>query len=111
MNSFKIFSEEKLPDKSKFFSSLKDNGVNEKEYERAVNVWKLFKIKNLGQYHDFYLETDVLLLCDVFERFVETCLNYYILDSCHYFSSPGLSWVAMLKITGTYLRYGHALIY
>ena len=48
MNSFKKFSKEKLPDKSKFFSSLKDSGINEEQYDRAVNVWKMFKIKNLG---------------------------------------------------------------
>ena len=74
MNSFKRFTDD---DKSKFFSSLKDCGINEKEYEKAVNVWKVFKIKNLGQYHDFYLKTYVLLLVDVLEKFVETCLNYY----------------------------------
>ena len=47
-----------------------------------------------------YLKTDVLLLCDVFERFIGMCLNYYQLDPCHYFSSPGLSWDAILKMTG-----------
>ena len=104
MDSFKRFSEDKLPDKSKFFSSLKDCGINEKEYLRAANVWKLFKIKNLGEYHDLYLKTDVLLLCDVFERFIDMCLNYYQLDPCHYFSSPGLSWDAMLKTTGIKLE-------
>ena len=66
MNSFKKFSEDELSDKNKFFSSLKDSGVNEKEYKKAVNVWKVFKIKNLGEYHDLYLKADVLLLVDVF---------------------------------------------
>ena len=46
-----------------------------------------------------YLKTDVLLVVDMFEKFAETCLNYYRLDPCHYFSSPGLSWDAMLKMT------------
>ena len=103
MNSFKRFNENELPDKSKFFSSLKDSGVSEKEYDRAIKVWKVFKIKNLGEYHDLYLKTDVLLLVDVFEKFVEICLNYYRLGPCHYFSSPGLSWDAMLKMTGVEL--------
>ena len=49
--------------------------------------------------HDFYLKTDVLLLVDVFQKFISTCLDYYGLDLCHYFSSPGLSWDAMLKMT------------
>ena len=104
MNSFKRFSEVELPDKSKFFSSLKDSGVNEKEYEKAVNVWEVFKMKNLGKYHDLYLKTDVLLLVDVFEKFVQTCLNYYRLNPCRYFSSPGLSWDAMLKMTAIKLE-------
>ena len=95
MNSFKKFSENELPDKSKFFSSLKDRGVNEK----AMNVWKVFKIKHLGEYHDLYLKADVLLLVYVFAKFVETCLNYYRLDPCHYYGSPGLSSDAMLKMT------------
>ena len=46
-----------------------------------------------------YLKTDFLLLCDVFEKFISTCLEYYSLDLSHYFSSPGLSWDAMLKMT------------
>ena len=100
MNSFKKFSEDELPDKSKLKvhkNSLKDSGVNEEEYKKAANVWKVFKIKNVGEYHDLYLKPDILLLLDVFEKLVETCLNYYRLDTCHYFSSPGLTWDAMLK--------------
>ena len=99
MSSFKKVKENRLPDKCKFFSSLKDCGFNEKEFQRLINVWKVFKIKNLEEYHDLYLKTDVLLLCDVFEKFIKTCLEYYCLDPSHYFSSPGLSWDAMLKIT------------
>ena len=60
----------------------------------------MFNIKNIGDYHDHYLKKEVLLLADVFERFISTCLKYYELDPCHYFSSPGLSWDAMLKMTG-----------
>ena len=57
-----------------------------------------------GDYHDLYLKTDVLLLADVFEKFISTCLEYYVLDPCHYFSSPGLSWDAMLKMTKIRIR-------
>ena len=99
MDSFKRFDGDKLPDKSKFFSSLKDKCINKEEYDRAIRVLNTFKIKNLGEYHDLYLKTDVLLLADVFEKFVKTCLNSYGLDPCHYFSSPGLSWDAMTKTT------------
>ena len=105
MNSFKKFNETELPSKNKFFSSLKDENISEKDYEKARNwntfkkLWNTFEIKTLGEYHDLYLKTDVLLLADVFEKFINTCLNYYGLDLCHYFSSPGLSWDAMLKMT------------
>ena len=99
MDSFKKLSVDKLPDKSKFFSYLKDGCISEKDYQRANNVWNEFKMKTIGDYHDLYLKTDVLLLADVFEKFIKTCLDYYELDPCHYFSSSGLSWDAMLKMT------------
>ena len=54
----------------------------------------------MGDYHDLYLKTDILLLADLFEKFIKTCLDYYGLDPCHCFSSSGLSWDAMLKMTG-----------
>ena len=82
------------------FSLLKDCGISEKEYQRACDVWKVFEIKHLRQYHGLYLKTNVLLLCDVFERFISVCLKDYGLDPCHYFSSPGLSWDSMLKFAG-----------
>ena len=59
----------------------------------------------MGYYHDHYLKKkDVLLLADVFEKFIVMCLKFYELDPCHYFSSPGLSWDAMLKMTVTKLE-------
>ena len=99
MDSFKKFNKSELPSKDKFFSSLKDEDISENEYSRAKHIWNTFNIKNLGEYHDLYLKTDVLSLCDVFEKFINACLNYYVLDPCHYFSSPGSSWDAMLKMT------------
>ena len=57
-------------------------------------------MNTMGDCHDLYLKTDVLLLADVFKKFISTCLDYYGLDPCHYFSSPELSWDAMLKMTG-----------
>ena len=63
-----------------------------------------FEIKNIGDYHDHYFKKDILLLADVFEKFVSVCLKYYGLDPCHYFISPGLSWNAMLKMTNRELE-------
>ena len=57
----------------------------------------------MGDYHDHYLKKGVLLLADVFEKFIDTCLKFYKLDPCYYFSSPGLSWDVMLKMTGVEL--------
>ena len=51
----------------------------------------------MGDYHDHYLQKDILLLADAFEKSIDTCLKFYELDPCHYFSSPGLGWDAMLK--------------
>ena len=49
-------------------------------------------MSTMGDYHDLYLKTDVLFLDNVFEKLINTCLDYYGLDPSHYFSSPGLSW-------------------
>ena len=57
-----------------------------------MDVWNRFKKNTMLDYHDLYLKTDVLLMADVFEEFIKTCLEYYGLDPCHYFSSPVLNW-------------------
>ena len=99
MDSFKKFSEHKLPDRCEFFSSLKVEYIAEIDYLKADDAWNVFEINSVSDYHDFYLKTDFLLLADVFENFINTCLDYYGIDPCHYFSSPGLNWDAMLKMT------------
>ena len=93
-----------MPDKDCFFNSLKDCCISDEEYSRAIDIWNIFNIKNLGEYHDLYLKANVLLLCDVFEKFINVYLIDYGLDPCHYFSSPGLAWNAMLKMTGIKLK-------
>ena len=115
MDSLKRFGEEKLPDKKSFYSSVKDgttgdNGkkldghVRDDDYLMCKIIWNNFNMKNMGDYHDHYLEKDVLLLADVFEKFIDTCLKFYGPDPCHYFSSHGLSRDAMLKVTGMRLK-------
>ena len=81
----------KLPAKGQFYSILNDQHITNDEYNHAKEVWKTFNIKPMGEYHDLYLKSYVLLLADVFENFRKTCLRYYKLDPCHYFTSPGLS--------------------
>ena len=80
------------------FSSLKDECISEKDYSHSIDVWNVFKINTVGDYHDLCIKTHVLLLADVFENFINTCLDYYGLDPCHYFSRPELSRDAMLKM-------------
>ena len=58
----------------------------------------------MGDYHHHYLKKDVLLLADVFGKFIDTCLKYYEIDPCHYFNSSGLHWNAMLKMTAVKLK-------
>ena len=91
MGSFKKFSEDKLPVKCKFFGSLKHECISEKVYSHAINVWNMFEINTVGDYHDLYLKGDVPLLDEISETFLSACLEYYGLDPCHYFSSRGLS--------------------
>ena len=104
MDSFEKFDKTELPTKEQFYSTLNDQHITNDEYNHATKVWKAFNIKTMGEYHDLYLKSDVLLLADVFESFRKTCLQYYKLDPCHYFTSPGLSWDAMLKMTNNELE-------
>ena len=97
MNCLEKFSETQLPIKEDFYSKLNDCNITDKEYEHAQDIWKKFGIRNLGEYHDLYLKTDVLLLADVFEEFRNICLENYNLDPAWYYTSPGLSWDALLK--------------
>ena len=69
-----------------------------------IDVWIMFKMNTMGDYHDLHLKTDVLLLVDVFEKFISTCLDYYGFDPSYHFSSPGLNVDAMLKISETELK-------
>ena len=81
-----------------------DGHIILKDYLTCEKIWYEFDIKDMGDYHDHYLKKDALLLVDVFEKFIDTCLKFYGLDPCHYFSSPGLSWDAILEMPGVKLE-------
>ena len=104
MDSFRKFNDTELPKREDFYSLLTDNNISKDDYSHAKDVWNTFNLKNMGEYHDLYLRTDILLLTDVFENFRKTCLTYYKLDPLHYITSPGLAWDAMLKMTGINLE-------
>ena len=104
MNTEKRFSETKLPPKKAFYSKLSGEGITKEDYKHALNVWDVFKMKTFLDYHELYNETDVLLLADVFENFRDNNLKIYGLDPAYYFTVPGLSMDACLKITGVKLE-------
>ena len=104
MNGIKKFSEETFPAKEKFFSKLNDSNISDEAFDHAQRIWKEFRVKNLGEYHDLYLKSDVLLLADVFEEFRNVCMENYSLDPAWYYTSPGLSWDALLKHSGVKLE-------
>ena len=93
-----------LPEKEAFYSSLTLAGISDVDYNHAQNVWKTFNLQTMGDYHDLYLKTDVLLLADCFENFRKTCIQNYGLDPTHYYTTPGLSWHSALKMTKVQLE-------
>ena len=98
MSDFEKFKEE-LPGKEKFYSSLTDRKISDKEYEHVLNIWERFEMKTAKDYLDLDLKSDILLLADVFEKFRNNILKNYGLCPSHYLSVRGLSWDAMLKMT------------
>ena len=99
MDSWERFTETSLPDKKAFYSKLNLEDITHKDYAHAQKVFKELKLKNLGNYHDLYVQSDTLLLADVFENFRNKCIEIYELDPVHFLSAPGLAWQACLKKT------------
>ena len=73
MDAEEKFPEKRLPKREDFYSLLTDEGITEEEYGHAIKVWETFGIENMGQYHDLYLKSDVLLLADVIQNFGMLC--------------------------------------
>jgi hypothetical protein len=103
MDCFDKFKTTSFPTIEQCYSKLNKEDLDPKDYERATTVWKEFSMKNMGEYHDLYLKTDVLLLADVFENFRSNCLTSYKLDPVHYYTLPGFAWDACLLMTGVKL--------
>ena len=94
-----------LTPKEAFFSKLKQSGITDKEYKQAIDCWKDTKCETIKNYMMLYLKTDVLLSVDVFEKFRAMCLEYYEIDPCYTYSTPGLTWLCGLKYTNVRLKY------
>ena len=104
INSWDQFEETQLSPIDAFYSNLNMSSIREEDYQRAQKVWEEFGIRNIGDYHDLYLRTDMVLLANVFEAFRGTCLRHYSLDPAHFYTSPGLAWKACMKHTGIKLE-------
>ena len=99
MNDWEKFEENCLPPIKAFYSKLNLLKISECNYNHAQRVWREFGIKNLGDYHDLYLKTDVLLLSNIFKTSRMTCLEHYAFDPAHFFTSLRLAWQACFKKT------------
>ena len=91
MGSWERFDKTSLPDKEVFYSSLNMEDITDVDHMHAKRVFKKFNNKNLGDYHDLYVQSDTLLLADVFENFRNKCIEIYELDPAHFLSAPGLA--------------------
>ena len=98
MDSFERFQELQLPPNDAFYSTLTEEDISEIDYTHAQRKFNHFNMTDLGDYHNFYLLTDVLLMADVFENFRDVCLQHYGLDPAQNYTSPGLSWRTALKM-------------
>ena len=104
MDSWERFSEISLLSKENFYSNLNIEDISDIDYRHANNLFKRFKLENLGNYHDLYVQSDTLLLADVFNNFRDMCIKEYELDPAHFLSLPGLAWQACLKKTNIELE-------
>ena len=105
MDNWERFNETSFPNKESFNSNLNTENIDDIDYRHGNNVFKRFKLKKLGEYHDLYAQSDTLLLADILENFRNMCIEVYELDPAHFLSLPGLAWQARLKKTNIKLNY------
>ena len=104
MGSWERFDETSLPEKEAFYINLSIKSITDVDYRHAKIIFKEFSINNLSKYHDLYVQSDTLLLADVFQNFTNKCIEIYELDPAYFLSAPGLAWQACLKKTGVKLE-------
>ena len=97
MKSVKDFEQTTLPPKSDFFNHLSNTPISDKAYSNAQKVWESFKIRNMGEWHDLYVRTDVALLADIMEYLRKLMQEKYDLDLAHYLSLPMMALDCALK--------------
>ena len=91
IDSWEIFNETSLPDEEAFYSNLNIEDITDVDYRHAKRVFKNLSNKNLDDYHHLCVQSDILLLADVFKNFRNMCIKVYELDSAHSLPAPGLA--------------------
>ena len=104
MDSWEKFDETTLPPKEAFYSNLNLEDISDEDYVHAQKVWDVFEINNIGDYHDLYVQSDTLLLVDVYENFRNICFEKYQLDPTYFVYEPGSAWQACFRKTGVKLE-------
>ena len=104
MDSWNKFNETSLPDKNDSYSRLNIKSIIDIDYICAITVFKEFKMNNLADYHDLYVQSDTFLLADVFGNFRDMSLKIYGLNPAYFVLLPEFAWHACLKITGVKLE-------
>ena len=104
MDSWEKFNEISLPSKEDFYSNLNMEDIDYIDYRHGNNMFRGFKLEHLGDYHDLYVQSDTLLLANVFENFRNMFIKEYELAHAHFLSLPGLAWQACLKKTNIELE-------
>ena len=97
MDNWERFDETSLSDKESFYSSLNMENIDDIDYRHGNNMFKNFELKHLREYHDLYVQSNTLLLADVFENFRNMCIKVYELNPAHFLSLSGLAWQSCLK--------------
>ena len=104
IDTWEKFDETSTRPKEAYYSKLNEEGISDADYAHVQKVWEVFEIKNLHENHDLYVQSDTLLLVDVFENFRDKCIEIYGLDPAHFLSTLGLAWQACLKKAGVNLE-------
>ena len=104
MYNWEKFNETSIPPKEVSYSQLNEEDICDENYAQVQKVWEVFKIKDIGENHDLYVQSDTLLLAGVFENFRDKCIEIYGPYPAHFLSAPGLAWQACLKKTGVKLE-------
>ena len=97
MDSREKFNAIKQTSKKCFYDKLYLEDITDEDYIHVQKVFEEFQLKSLGEYHDLYVQSDTLFLTDLFENFINKCIEIYKLELAHFFSAPGLPWQACLK--------------